>query len=189
MWAAKGEITMKLQWMLCATLLLLASCAGSPQATSETGSSAEPGAKTLSDVDGASAHRFLAQVYASYHPDAALDAHLPEEQVYAPALLKAMQANRDVYAGEVGYLDADPLCACQDTAQDLRQLMFDIQPLADDQLSVSAQLDDPPHPLHLRLSLQRHGNSWRIADITTADEPSLRLALERDTAAAATQQD
>lgn len=146
-------------------------------------------AKTLSDVDSAAAHRFLAQVYASYHPDAASDAHLPEDQVYAPALLSAMQGNRDVYAGEVGYLDADPLCGCQDIAQDLHHLAFDIQPLADDQLSVSAQLDDPEHPLHLRFSLQRQDDSWRISDITTADEPSLRFALERDTAAAATQQD
>jgi hypothetical protein len=185
----KREIIMKLQWMLCATLLLLASCAESPQPASETGSSAEPGAKTLSDLDSASAHRFLAQVYAGYHLEAALDAQLPEDQVYAPTLLMAMQANRDAYAGEVGYLDVDPLCACQDMAQDLRHLVFDIQPLADEQLSASTQLDGPQQPLALRLSLQRHGNSWRIADITTADEPSLRLALERDTAAAATQQD
>lgn len=180
---------MKLQWMLCATLWVLASCAEPPPPAADTGSSAGTSAKTLSDVDSASAHRFLAQVYASYHPDAALHAQLPEDQVYAPALLLAMQGNSDVHAGEVGYLDADPLCDCQDIAQDLRHLVFDIQPLADGQLSASAQLDDPQHPLHLRLSLQRHDNSWRIADITIADEPSLRFALERDTAAAATQQD
>ncbi len=135
-----------------------------------------------SEQDIASARAFLSHIYAGHHPDAGLDAILPDEEVYAPVLLAAMQANSDVHDGEVGYLDGDPLCDCQDTAQDLRQLTFDIQPLADGQLRASTRLDEPEHPLDLQLTLQRQGSNWRVADIATPRAPSLLQALQRDTA-------
>lgn len=146
-------------------------------------------AASITEQDISGARTFLSHIYAGYHPDAGLDAILPDEEVYTPALIAAMQANSDAYAGEVGYLDGDPLCDCQDTAQDLRQLSFDIQPLADGQLRASTRLDDLrlddlQHPLQLQLTLQRQGSSWRVADIANARAPSLLQALERDTATA-----
>ena len=165
--------------------LLLLALSGCNKDAPATGTPAPtPATASSSEQDIASARAFLSHIYAGYHPDAGLDAILPDEEVYAPALLAAMQANSDAYAGEVGYLDGDPLCDCQDTAQDLRQLSFDIQPLADGQLRASTQLDDPQHPLQLQLTLQRQGSSWRVADIATARAPSLLQALERDTQAA-----
>ena len=165
--------------------LLLLALSGCNKDAPATGTPAPtPATASSSEQDIASARAFLSHIYAGYHPDAGLDAILPDEEVYAPALLAAMQANSDAYAGEVGYLDGDPLCDCQDTAQDLRQLSFDIQPLADGQLRASTQLDDPQHPLQLQLTLQRQGSSWRVADIATPSVPSLLQALQRDTATA-----
>ncbi|MEN5207174.1 DUF3828 domain-containing protein [Stenotrophomonas terrae] len=165
-------------------LLLLALTGCNKDAPATAAPEPAPATASSSEQDIASARAFLSHIYAGYHPDAGLDAILPDDEVYAPALLAAMQANSDAYAGEVGYLDGDPLCDCQDTAQDLRQLSFDIQPLADGQLRASTQLDDPQHPLQLQLTLQRQGSSWRVADIATARAPSLMQALERDTQAA-----
>ena len=165
-------------------LLLLALTGCNKDAPATAAPEPAPATGSSSEQDIASARAFLSHIYAGYHLDAGLDAILPDEEVYAPALLAAMQANSDAYAGEVGYLDGDPLCDCQDTAQDLRQLSFDIQPLADGQLRASTQLDDPQHPLQLQLTLQRQGSSWRVADIATARTPSLLQALQRDTVTA-----
>ncbi len=167
---------------LTSTALLLLALTGCNKDAPAT-ATPEPTTATTSPSaqDISSARSFLSHIYAGYHPDAGLDAILPDEEVYTPALIAAMQANSDAYAGEVGYLDGDPLCDCQDTAQDLRQLNFDIQPLADGQLRASTQLDDPQHPLQLQLTLQRQGGSWRVADIASPRAPSLLQALERDT--------
>lgn len=166
------------------SLLLLALTGCNKDAPAPTTLAATPATAGTSAEDISNARAFLSHIYAGYHPDAGLDAILPDEEVYTPALIAAMQANSDAYAGEVGYLDGDPLCDCQDTAQDLRQLVFDIQPLADGQLRASTQLDDLQHPLQLQLTLQRQGNSWRVADIANPRAPSLLQALGRDTQAA-----
>ncbi|WP_303748102.1 DUF3828 domain-containing protein [Stenotrophomonas pigmentata] len=167
---------------LATTALLLLALTGCNKDAPVTATHAAPPATAgTSAEDISSARNFLSHIYAGYHPDAGLDAILPDEEVYTPALIAAMEANSDAYAGEVGYLDGDPLCDCQDTAQDLRQLSFDIQPLADGQLRASTQLDDPQHPFQLQLTLQRQGSSWRVADIANARAPSLLQALERDT--------
>lgn len=161
--------------------LLLALTACNKDAPASATPEPNPAATSTSADDVSSARAFLSHIYAGYHPDAGLDAILPDEEVYTPALIAAMQANSDAYAGEVGYLDGDPLCDCQDTAQDLRQLSFDIQPLAGGQLRASTQLDDAQQPLQLQLTLQRQGSSWRVADIATPRAPSLLQALQRDT--------
>ena len=163
------------------TLLLLALTGCNKDAPATATPEPSQATASISAQDISNARAFLSHIYAGYHPDAGLDAILPDEEVYTPALIAAMQANSDAYAGEVGYLDGDPLCDCQDTAQDLRQLSFDIQPLADGQLRASTQLDDPQHPLQLQLTLQRQGSSWRVADIANPRAPSLLQALERDT--------
>lgn len=166
------------------SLLLLALTGCNKDAPATATPAPTPATDGTSAQDISNARSFLSHIYAGYHPDAGLDAILPDEEVYTPALIAAMQANSDAYAGEVGYLDGDPLCDCQDTAQDLRQLSFDIQPLADGQLRASTQLDDPQHPLQLQLTLQRQGSSWRVADIASPRAPSLLQALGRDTQAA-----
>ncbi|WP_313173706.1 DUF3828 domain-containing protein [Stenotrophomonas sp.] len=166
---------------LITATLLLALTACNKDAPASATPEPNPAATSTSADDVSSARAFLSHIYAGYHPDAGLDAILPDEEVYTPALIAAMQANSDAYAGEVGYLDGDPLCDCQDTAQDLRQLSFDIQPLAGGQLRASTQLDDAQQPLQLQLTLQRQGSSWRVADIATPRAPSLLQALQRDT--------
>ena len=170
---------------LATTALLLLALTGCNKDAPATATPAPaPATASSSEQDIASARAFLSHIYAGYHPDAGLEAILPDEDIYAPVLLAAMDANSVAYAGEVGYLDNDPLCDCQDSAQDLRQLRFDIQPLADGQLRASTRLDDPEHPLDLQLTLQRQGSSWRVADIATPSVPSLLQALQRDTAMA-----
>lgn len=163
-------------------LLVLAACDGQPATTlpAATPTAGEAAAMPSAD-DIASARAFLARIYAGYHPDAPLDALLPNVDVYAPAFVAALDANQQVYQGELPYLQSDPLCDCQDTAEDLRKLAFDIVPHGRDELLASAAGNDPVHPFQVRLTLQRHGDDWRIADVATPSEPSLLQAIVRDT--------
>ncbi len=165
-----------------ALALALAGCNAPPADSPKAATAPAAAAATTADLDQARA--FLAQVYATYYPDVPLEDVLPDDQVYAPALLAAMEANSQANDGEVGYLDADPLCQCQDTAQDLRQLAFTLTPLDGGRLRATARLADPVAPLALDLTLSRSQGQWRIADISTPAEPSLLKALERDTEAA-----
>jgi hypothetical protein len=158
-----------------ALALALAGC-NAPTADSPKAATA-PAAATVTAADLDQARAFLAHVYATYYPDVPLEDVLPDDQVYAPALLAAMEANSQANDGEVGYLDADPLCQCQDTAQDLRQLAFTLTPLDGGRLRATARLADPVAPLALDLTLSRQKGQWRIADIASPAEPS----LERDT--------
>jgi hypothetical protein len=162
-----------------ALALALAGC-NAPTADSPKAATA-PAAATVTAADLDQARAFLAHVYATYYPDVPLEDVLPDDQVYAPALLAAMEANSQANDGEVGYLDADPLCQCQDTAQDLRQLAFTLTPLDGGRLRATARLADPVAPLALDLTLSRQKGQWRIADIASPAEPSLLKALERDT--------
>lgn len=172
---------MKILWMM-ALATILPACQQRPAVDASSPSASNSATGNQAD-DTTSARAFLTHIYASYHPDAPLHAVLPDEQVYAPALLAAMEANRKAYDGEVGYLGSDPLCQCQDTAQDLRALDFQITPLGDGRLRATTILAGADNPLALDLTLSRDGDSWRVADVASPRTPSLLQALERDTAA------
>ena len=163
-------------------LLALAACDGKPAAAPSaiTPMPAETAATPATD-DIASARAFLARIYAGYYPDASLETLLPGDEVYAPAFVAALDANQQVHPGEVPYLQGDPLCDCQDVAEDLRELAFDIVPHGRDELLASATGSNAEHPFQVQLTLQRHGDSWRVADVATPTEPSLLRAIVRDT--------
>ncbi len=162
--------------------MALAACDGQPVAAPSLGM-ATPGevAATPATDDIASARAFLARIYAGYYPDAPLETLLPGDEVYAPAFVAALDANQQVHPGEVPYLQGDPLCDCQDVAEDLRELAFDIVPHGRDELLASATGSNAEHPFQVQLTLQRHGDSWRVADVATPTEPSLLRAIVRDT--------
>ena len=163
-------------------LLALAACDRKPVTVppATTPTPVETAATPARD-DIVSARAFLARIYAGYYPDAPLEALLPDDEVYAPAFVAALDANQQMHPGELPYLQSDPLCDCQDFAEDLRELAFDIVPHGRDELLASATGNNPEHHFQLRLTLQRHGDDWRVADVATSTEPSLLQAIVRDT--------
>ena len=61
-----------------------------------------------------SPRRFMEQLYANYgHSDYSPFTHA--DRVFAPRLLAAINEDSRLAHGEVGYLDGDPVCQCQDT--------------------------------------------------------------------------
>jgi hypothetical protein len=76
-------------------------------------------------------------------------------------------------------MDADPLCQCQDPAG-LRPVVREVRPSGRAGATAQILLDfGGSDRRDLRLRLVRTPAGWRIADIVTADEPSLLAALNR----------
>lgn len=120
---------------------------------------------------------FIQRIYAgysnkNYDPLAHLD------RIFAPRLTAAIREDTRLAHGEVGYLDGDPLCDCQDYER-LRADIFSLKSPVRTSAIADVHLDygtGETRVLQLRLVLTRWG--WRVADIGSSDEPSLLSALE-----------
>lgn len=106
-----------------------------------------------------------------------VDSHIPLLS-YSSDLARLMRVDRSrAGKGQVGKLDFDPLCSCQDP--DGLQVR---------DLKTSGSVNDPVIVVTLRfpdttekrvtLKLVRAGTTWRIKDVATAEIPSLRAFLK-----------
>jgi hypothetical protein len=121
---------------------------------------------------------FVERLYAGYR-DPNYNPLARPERIFAPALVAQIREDWKLSRDEVGYMDADPLCQCQDAAG-LRAAIGDVRPSG--RMAAAAQVRitfGGSDPRHLRLTLVRTSAGWRISDIATADEPSLLAGLRR----------
>jgi hypothetical protein len=125
-----------------------------------------------------SPRQFIARVYAGYRHENFSPFDKPAA-IFAPVLLGAIREDQRLAKGEVGYLDGDPLCDCQDygklTAQ-IRTLTRPTTRSADALVHVDLGIGEA-NDLRLKLVLTPSG--WRVADVGSKDEPSLLRALQR----------
>jgi hypothetical protein len=121
---------------------------------------------------------FVERLYAGYRdPDYSPLSH--PRRVFAAPLVAAIREDRRLSRDEVGYMDADPLCQCQDPAG-LRPTIGEVATTGRSIATVRVTVDfGGSDPRDLRLSLVRTASGWRIADIASADEPSLLDSLTR----------
>ena len=119
---------------------------------------------------------FLVRIYASYH-DRNFNPLTHPDRYFAPRLKAAIDADSQLAKGEVGYVDGDPICQCQD-AEGLRARVASVQQLSRDRAVVRVLIALHGYkPRPARLSLTRTRAGWRIADIASAEEPSLLAGL------------
>lgn len=107
----------------------------------------------------------------------------PDSSLYAPELVREMRLNSRLHPNEVGVIDYDPICQCQDMAE----LKAAIGPIAatgagQAQAKVTIRFGHDPERRNLVLKLLRTPSGWRIADIATREQPSLLGDLRRDNA-------
>ena len=121
---------------------------------------------------------FVERLYAGYRdPDYSPLAR--PERVFAPPLVAAIREDRRLSSGEVGYMDADPLCQCQD-ASGLRPKIGEVRQSTRSRATVHVLLDfGPSDRRDLDLQLVRTAAGWRISDIVTAEEQSLLESIRR----------
>jgi hypothetical protein len=98
------------------------------------------------------------------------------ERYFTPKLAKALDDDATIDPGEVGMLDYDPLCQCQDDSGMRTKVQAVTQrgATADARVSVYFGSRDQ-RDIHVKLERTRAG--WRIADVVTRDEPSLLADL------------
>ena len=121
---------------------------------------------------------FVERLYAGYRqPDYSPLAR--PGRIFAKPLVAAIREDVRLSHNEVGYMDGDPLCQCQDAAG-LRYSIDEVRQPASKTATASILLtfgDSDRRALELRLV--RTSSGWRIADVVTADEPSLLESLRR----------
>jgi hypothetical protein len=121
---------------------------------------------------------FMQRLYANYrHSDYSPFTH--PERVFAPRLLGEINEDSKLAHGEVGYLDGDPVCQCQDSGgmhPAVTGVMWRDRDHAAVRVSIGWEHDKPSQAT---FSLVRTKAGWRIADVASADEPSLLGALKK----------
>jgi hypothetical protein len=121
---------------------------------------------------------FVERLYAGYRDSDYNPLDRPD-RIFAPPLVAEIRRDWRLSREEVGYMDADPLCQCQDATR-LRAAIGDVRASAGRVATARVRIDfGGSDRRDLRLKLIRTGAGWRIADIATADEPSLRAGLKR----------
>jgi hypothetical protein len=121
---------------------------------------------------------FLQRIYAGYRdPDySPLDR---PDRIFAPPLVAAIREDRRLSRDEVGFMDADPLCQCQDPAG-LKPLIGEVKrPTARTAAARILLRFGGSDDRELRLDLVRTAAGWRVADLGTPDSPSMLRDLQR----------
>ena len=121
--------------------------------------------------------QFMTRIYAEYRdPDFSPFTH--PERYFSLRLRAAIAEDARLAHGEVGYVDGDPICQCQDPAGMTPTVTAVAQHGASATVRVTIGWDhDPARPATFSLVRTRAG--WRIADVGSADEPSLLSAIEK----------
>lgn len=125
--------------------------------------------------DPSGARAFIERIYADY-PRHAPRSDAEYYGMFAPELAELLRQNDNYSPGEVGPLDGDPICQCQDDAGFRHRIMS--LAAAGDTASVVVRnsFHDPAYPRTdmVTYRLVRIEGAWRIADIGTMDQPSLK---------------
>ncbi len=122
---------------------------------------------------------FMEHLYANYrNPNYNPFDH--PSRVFAPRLIAAMNEDSKLAHGEVGYVDGDPVCQCQDPSG-MHATVGGVKQQGRDKASVQVSI-----AWEAATSRGRRGSTWcareagwRIADVSSADEPSFFGAIEK----------
>ncbi|HEY2753472.1 DUF3828 domain-containing protein [Phenylobacterium sp.] len=129
--------------------------------------------------DLADAHVFVSALYAAYQRHE--PAHLGRQAraVFSPRILALIRLDTArTPAGDIGALDGDPICDCQD-AGGLRVEDVQISGGGDARANATVRLRFPDGPRTMRLDLVGLNSHWRVDDVHTESIPSLVKYLEQ----------
>jgi len=120
---------------------------------------------------------FAARLYASYRDEDYSPFRHPR-QVFAQPFVAALAEDSRLSRGEVGFIDADPLCQCQDPSG-MKAELGDARRISERQSEVPVRLRFGAADVrYIRLKLIRTAAGWRVADIAAEDSPSFLGELQ-----------
>ncbi|HEX8225760.1 MAG TPA: hypothetical protein VF605_18280 [Allosphingosinicella sp.] len=123
------------------------------------------------------ARGFVTRVYAGYRDPGFNPLDRPERH-FAPPLVAAIREDARLSRDEVGWLDGDPLCQCQDH-EGLDPLVREVRQAGKTAMADIGLRFPGYDERQVRLRLVRTPQGWRIADVATSDDPSLLEDLRR----------
>jgi hypothetical protein len=131
--------------------------------------------------DVESARSFVQKVYQDYANPDQRHQEQRQSQFYTPQLYRLILADQKGHPGEVGNLDFDPICGCQDAGNpgELKVQSITISASGSARLKVNVAFLIVKEPVKVTLALLKTPAGWRIDDITTKDMKSLRAFLKK----------
>ena len=131
------------------------------------------------DPTPASAEQFLRGLYAKYVPNGKPTPFVyPDAKNIAdPAMMALLKHDRDKSNGEVGAMDSDPICRCQDW-ESIKVTSLHVTMQGKDAAGADVTMSDMGDVQKIHYSLVWVNGGWRIHDIGTKDEPSLVTYLK-----------
>jgi Protein of unknown function (DUF3828) len=120
---------------------------------------------------------FVERIYASYRNEN-FNPFEHSERVFAPKLNAEINEDARLARGEVGFLDGDPICSCQDTGGMRSRVVSVARSGASATAHIVVTWSGTTDRRDIKLNLVRTSAGWRIADVGSADEPSLLKDLE-----------
>ncbi len=127
--------------------------------------------------DAVSAAAFVRKLYAAYHGRGPDYLGRQARVVFSPSLLQLMRREAArTPAGEVGALDGDPICDCQDF--EISKVEVAVAGGSDGRALATVNLLNFGDPKTVKLDLVAVRGHWRVNDVHTADTPSLISLLQ-----------
>ena len=120
---------------------------------------------------------YMERLYASYR-DSSFNPLTKPDLYFAPGLVAAIKDDARLANGEVGYLDGDPICQCQDP-DGLQATVTAVRQDQSDKAEVQVSIGLTGYDLRTAtFSLIRTRAGWRISDVSSQDEASLLHGIE-----------
>lgn len=130
--------------------------------------------------DANAARAFVQKLYAHY-PQKGEPYFEPTDKnaadVFEPGMIAAFREDARLAKGEVGFVDGDPICNCQDDGG-MTSKIVSVTMKGTDKADVVVNIlfeGGKPTPQTLHLVVVK--GQWRIYDISSAEEPSYRADL------------
>jgi hypothetical protein len=126
------------------------------------------------------AEQFIRSIYANYEQNGnGVDIFNKRIDIPSPALAKLMNQDTSLLKGEVGALDADPICDCQDW-DEVKIIKLQIKLKNTNKTTAHVLFSNCGENNINEFDLIQINNNWYIDDIHSSKTPSLRALLEQE---------
>jgi hypothetical protein len=130
----------------------------------------------------AQAESFVRHLYSEYDdpkkPNGPDFLYKESSLIFSPAIINLIRYDqRHTHKGDVGKLDGDPICDCQDWDK-LSIFKLDLAKTGDKTALANVTITNMGSQVPLKLFLLWTPKGWRIDDISSSDMPSLKKFLQ-----------